>query len=345
MSDAPLRVLHAPADVGGHAFGLSRGERRLGLQSDVAVFAPGPFGYDVDIDLKAGPEQALWRRFARRARFLSWAVRRYDLFHFNFGQTLLTVRQLGRVADEVGMLKRLGKRVFVTYQGCDVRPKAACPCRRPHCFREDSYRGPAAARILRRADRVFFLNPDLRRWLPGARFLPYANVDPELVAAAPPRQADDVRVVHAPTDVDVKGTHDVISAVEELQREGHSVVLDLVQDVSREDVLSRCRDGDIVVDQLRLGWYGGFAVEAMALARPVLAYIREDDPEDNPFGAELPIVRTSAATLASDLRQLVVDREARRHAGELGRRFVEAYHRPTDVARAVLAGLVPEQHL
>ena len=43
--DGP-RILHAPLDVGGHAFGLSRAERELGLRSDVAVVAPGPFGYE-----------------------------------------------------------------------------------------------------------------------------------------------------------------------------------------------------------------------------------------------------------------------------------------------------------
>ena len=71
--DGP-RILHAPLDVGGHAFGLSRAERELGLRSDVAVVAPGPFGYETDIDLHAGRDRPVWLRFARRGAFLAGAL-------------------------------------------------------------------------------------------------------------------------------------------------------------------------------------------------------------------------------------------------------------------------------
>ena len=155
----PLRILHAPADVGGHAYGLSRAERELGLESDVAVFAAGPFGYGFDINLHAGVDRPVWVRLARRAAFLRKAARAYDVFHFNFGQTLLSVRQLSVSFDEIALLKRLGKTVLVTYQGCDVRPKAECPCRRPSCFADDRYRQPAAARVLRHADQRLLPQP------------------------------------------------------------------------------------------------------------------------------------------------------------------------------------------
>lgn len=334
------RILHAPLDVGGHAVGLSRAERELGLESDVAVLAPGPFGYEADIDLHAGADVALPVRLGRRAAFLRRALRQYDLFHFNFGLTLLTVRQLGHVFDELALLKRRGKTVLVTYQGCDVRPKANCPCRKPGCFAEDRYRLPAARRALRLADRVFYLNPDLREWLPGAIFAPYANIDPRGVDPVPEPEGEEIVVLHAPTDVDVKGTRHVEQAVQALRGEGLPVRLDLVKGVSREEVLARCARSHIVVDQVLLGWYGGFAVEAMASARPVLAYVREERPGDNPFGDDLPVVRTTAASIASDLRPLVVAAELRRAAGAAGRQFVLEHHDPRKVARHVLDGFL-----
>jgi hypothetical protein len=334
-------ILHAPADVGGNAYGLSRAERELGLVSDVAVFAPGPLGYGYDLDLHAGIDQPVWLRLLRRASFLRRAVRRYDVFHFNFGLTILSVRQLGHVADELALLRRLGKTVFVTYQGCDVRPKAACPCRNPGCFATHQYRQPAADRALRYADRVFFLNPDLRRWLPGARFLPYASVDARALEVAPLPDRDELVVAHAPTDRDVKGTAHVIAAVDDLRREGLPVRLDLVEGVHHDEALRRVAAADVVVDQVMLGWYGALAVEAMGLGRPVLAYIREDEPEDNPFGETLPIVRTSVATLAADLRALWGDRDRRQRLAVDGRRFVEQDHDPRRIARTVLEGVVP----
>jgi hypothetical protein len=333
------RILHAPADVGGNARGLALAERELGHSSDVAVFASSGFGYVADIDLHAGIDQPLHVRFARRGAFLREAVKRYDVFHFNFGQTLLQVRQLGRVVDELPLLRRLGKTVIVTYQGCDVRPFEACFCRRASCAAETAHRGPAAERALRYAHRVLYLNPDLGRWLPGATFMPYANFDPRSVSPAPPsgEPGHEVVVVHAPTDRAVKGTRHVVAAVDALRAEGLPVRLVLLEGMQRTEVLEATAQADVVVDQLNLGWYGGFAVEAMSFAKPVVCAI---DDAANPFGAELPIVRADPATLAGVLRELATDPARRRAAGLEGRRFVERVHDPRAVARQVLAGLV-----
>lgn len=335
---SPLRILHAPADVGGNARGLARAERELGLESDVAVFTPGPFGYEADIDLDAGVDHPLPVRFARRGRFLREALRRYDVFHFNFGQTLLQVRQLGRVVDELPLLRRLGKTVIVTYQGCDVRPFAECFCRQTTCAAEAPYRQPAADRALRYADRVCYLNPDLGQWLPGARFVPYANVDVHAITPAPPvPEREEIVVVHAPTNRAVKGSRHVVETVEKLRGAGVPVRLELLEGVSHEEVRRRTAEADLVVDQLLLGWYGGFAVEAMALGKPVLCAI---DEATNPFGAELPIVHATPVTLGERIRELAGDAERRRELGAASRRFAETVHDPRAVARQVLDGLV-----
>jgi glycosyltransferase involved in cell wall biosynthesis len=337
-TDREVRILHAPADVGGHARGLSQAERELGLQSDVAVFSPGPFGYEADIDLHAGVDRPLPIRFARRGAFLRQALDRYDVFHFNFGQTLLQVRKLGMVVDELPLLRRRGKTVIVTYQGCDVRPFDHCHCRYRTCAAGTGFRQPAADRALRYADRVLYLNPDLGQWLPGATFVPYASCDPRAVEPAPPPpDRDELLVVHAPTNRAVKGTRHVEEAVAALRSEGVAVRLDLLEGVTREQVMARTAQADLVVDQLLLGWYGGFAVEAMALARPVLCAI---DEAANPFGADLPVIRATPATLADRIRELASDAGRRHAVGLAGRRFVERVHDPREVARQVLDGLV-----
>jgi hypothetical protein len=334
-----MRILHAPADVGGNARGLALAERELGFESDVAVFSPGPFGYQADIDLHAGVDQPLPVRYARRAAFFAQALDRYDVFHFNFGQTLMQVRKLGRVVDELPLLRRRGKTVIVTYQGCDVRPFASCYCRNRACAAGTGLRKPAADRALRYADRVLYLNPDLGHWLPGARFVPYASVDPRALQPAPPAlERDEVVVVHAPTDRAVKGSRHVEEAVAALRAGGVPVRLDLLEGMTRDEVLRRTAAADVVVDQLLLGWYGGFAVEAMALAKPVICAI---DEAANPFGAQLPVVRATPATLADRIRELAAAPERRREIGLAGRRFAETVHDPRTVARQVLDGLVP----
>ena len=332
-------ILHAPADIGGHARQLSLAERELGLDSEVAVFAPQPYAFGADIDLRSGINVPLPVRMVRRAAFMRRALERYDVFHFNFGQTLVQVRQLGRVMDELPLLKRRGKTILVTYQGCDVRPFAECHCRNRFCARTTAYRQPAAAHVLRYADRVFHLNPDLGAHLPGSRFLPYANVDARDFVPAPPDPAGgaELVVVHAPTDRAVKGTTHVVDAVETLRAEGVAVRLELLEGITRAEVLERTSRADVVVDQLLIGWYGGFAVEAMAMAKPVICFIRE---EDNPFGVRLPVLRARAATLAARLRELADDRARLHEAGLAGRRFAEREHDPHRIARSVLEGLV-----
>ncbi len=335
---APLRILHAPADVGGHAFTLSRAERALGYQSDVAVFAAGPYGYQADIrfDLHGQPA---WRRFATRAGFIRRALDRYDVFHFNFGQPLLAMRKNGFVLNELPLIKRAGKTILVTFQGCDVRPQAFCHCNREECRRESPFRAANARAMTGHADRTFYLNPDLRRWLPRGEFMPYANVDPAGIETVPPPDGDELVVLHAPTDRVVKGTAHVIAAVDELRRRGVRARLDLVEGVTHDQVAARIDAADVVVDQLMIGWYGGFAVEAMARARTVLAAIREDAPGDNPFGEELPIVRTGPERLADDLEALAADRARLRDIGAASRAFVKRRHDPRTIAGGLLAQL------
>jgi glycosyltransferase involved in cell wall biosynthesis len=332
------RIIHAPFDVGGQARGLSLAERELGLHSDVVVFGAQRWGYENDIDLRATAAVSLPLRMARRLRFLRDALDSYDIFHFNFGHTLLQVRQLGRVVDELPLLKRRGKTILMTYQGCDARTFPYCQCRNAACIPDTVYRRRAAERCLRHADRVFYLNPDLGRHLPGARFLPYANVNPFSVAPAPPElHRDELVIAHAPTDRILKGTCHVIEAVGALRSQGLPVRLELHEGLTRTEVLERVRTADIVVDQLVMGWYGGFAVEAMALAKPVVCQI---NPSEDPVGERLPLVRSSPATLVDALRGLVEDAERRRDIGMASRRFVEEEHDPRRVARLALDGLV-----
>jgi hypothetical protein len=298
----------------------------------VAVLASGPYGYGADVRMDLTGQPA-WRRFATRAQLVRRAIADYDVVHLNFGQPIVALRRGSFVLSELPLLKRAGKTVLVTFQGCDVRPQAACACTSPVCTAQNPTRLPNARHVLAHADHVYHLNPDLEQWLPGSRFLPYAALDPREVTPVPPSEREELVVAHGPTNREVKGTAHVLAAVDALRAEGVPVRLDLIEGVPRTEALARFGAADLIVDQLRLGWYGGLAVEGMALERPVLAAI---DDARNPFGAELPVVRTSPDTLRDDLRALLSDPERRARVGRQGRAFVERHHDPRDVARAVL---------
>jgi glycosyltransferase involved in cell wall biosynthesis len=147
-------------------------------------------------------------------------------------------------------------------------------------------------------------------------------------------------VIHAPTHRGVKGTRFVLEAVDELRAEGVRFRFELIEGLPRAEARRLFERADLLIDQLWLGWYGGLAVELMALGRPVICNIREDGLEFLPpeMSKELPLIRAEPATLAEVLREwLTTRRNELPRLGEQSRRFVERWHDPRDVAKELLA--------
>lgn len=333
---SPPRILHAPANQGNNPRSLMHAERALGLHSDMVDFSPNYLSYGAEgaVDLS---DRSLAAKARARLAVVLRAARSYDVIHYNAGAPIFPVRARGHVANELWLLKRLGKKIAVTWQGCDARPRSACRCERAECIRDDPWRPLEREAMLRHADRAWYLNPDLGRWLPGASFLPYANVDVHAIEEAPAPQNEAMVVAHAPTNRLVKGTADVIAAVDRLRADGLAIELDLIEGVPNAEAMRRLAAADVIVDQLVLGWYGGLAVECMALGRPVVCHI---DEHANPFGERLPIVRAKAQTLTDVLRELADAPERRRRVGHEGRAFALAEHSPQQVVRRCYEGLI-----
>jgi len=152
----------------------------------------------------------------------------------------------------------------------------------------------------------------------GARHL-----DLRPFAPVPPSDRRRPLVVHAPSNRSKKGTEDVIAACALLP-----VELDLVEGVPHDEARERYGRADIVVDQLVAGWHGIFALEAMALGKPVVAYLKPEVVErtERAYGTKVPIVPATADTLVEALRPLVADAELRRRIGAESRAYVERVH-------------------
>jgi glycosyltransferase involved in cell wall biosynthesis len=87
------------------------------------------------------------------------------------------------------------------------------------------------------------------------------------------------------------------------------------------------------------GWYGVFALETMALGKPVLGYIRPDNADrlEASRAVRPPIVSVTADTLAGELENLVMDPGRRHDLGRLSRAFVEQIHDIDASAEQVIA--------
>ena len=58
--------------------------------------------------------------------------------------------------------------------------------------------------------------------------------------------------------------------------EGEPIELRLVERVPNTEIRRQLAEADIVADQFIVGWYALFAIEAMAMAKPTLCFLRED---------------------------------------------------------------------
>ena len=151
--------------------------------------------------------------------------------------------------------------------------------------------------------------------------------------APPPSRARPI-VLHAPSSRGRKGTEHVVAACATLD-----VDLEIVEDLDHRKAFERYRRADIVVDQLNAGWYGVFAIEAMALGKPVVAFLHDEASRrtEEAFGIEVPIVNATKQTLVAALRPLVESPEERRRVGAASRAYVEQVHDVDRVADRLLA--------
>jgi hypothetical protein len=348
-----LRVLHAPVNVGNHPWVLSRHERALGLRSDLIVSYGTWLKYPADRFLSEAPPTT-WASQLRQSLFGLSAALRYDVLHFYFGRSFFSWtkdRRLPGAFLDARLARLLGRKVFMTLQGCDARLSdrnserneitmchlgrcgAAAVCRQTL----DAERRRLIERVLPLCDRVFVLNPDLAHDVPGATFLPYANVDVEAHVPIRPRTDGPIRLLHAPSDEAIKGTRFIMEAVERLKQRW-PIELILVRGLPHAEALKLYGQADLVIDQLLAGWYGGFAVEAMALGKPVACYLRDADLMSLPAAmrGDLPLLRVAYPTLERDLELLLQQRSRWPEWGEVARAYVLRWHHPRRLAAAMV---------
>jgi glycosyltransferase involved in cell wall biosynthesis len=317
-----VRALHSPVNVAGGPGAISAGLRTLGVESTLLVFNERPFqrGFDVNLELRDTSRLgSVLFNLPKQLRALRWAVRNFDVFHFHAGLTLAPQR------ITLPLLKRERKGIVFQSWGSDLRRRSAS---------EVSY--------LRSAGAVIVGSYLTRRLAPSGPWPEYDVVPPAIVLddwqPSPVEPGEVLRVAHAPSKRAVKGTQAVLEAVQSLRKRGAPIELDLIEGVPNAEARKRYAAADVVVDQLRVGWYGMFAIESMALAKPVVVYLDEQGAAETEeaFGLELPLIRARERDVEDVLAGLVEVRAGLPELGRRSREYVERIHAHTAVARRVL---------
>jgi glycosyltransferase involved in cell wall biosynthesis len=290
--------VHCPVNFAGIGWTNVQALRRKGVDARLVVFNTHAAHPEAEVDLRV-PDGPMWRRQAAQFRALAKLLPTTDVFHFYFGLTLVPKRA------QFPILKAARKKSVFHFVGSDIRG-----------------RSPEELAYGRLADGQIVGSYDAARWIPEAEVVP-PGIDLSRIQPVAPRLEGPVRVAHAALSRRRKGTDLIVAACEEL-----GVELDVIENVRHDEVGPRLAQADVVVDQLNSGWYGLFAIEAMAYGKPVVGYIHEEAAARtaDAYGVELPIARTTKETLADDLRALVASGEERQARGAAGRAYVERVH-------------------
>ncbi len=341
--NSELRVLHAPSNIAGIAGLLARAQRDLGYQATSVEYISRRLAFETDASLHLEARRGPLAKGAAVGGYALGALRHYDVFHLYFGNTLFPWPW-----PDLPLLRALGKRVIFHFCGCDVRSRAGNLAKYAisgcHECVSQVCRGKRRP-PLHYADAVFVSTPDLLEDVPGATLMPgpldLTRWPARSPRSSPPSAADPLRILHAPTDREIKGTAYVLGAVEQLKAAGYPVALQVLEGVPAAEVPAFVATADIVVDQLLIGAYGTFAVEAMAVGRPVVCRIRDDLRPH--YASDLPVVSADPAGVYSALERLAGDAEERARLGAMGRVYVERVHEMHRVAAAVLPYYGAEQ--
>jgi glycosyltransferase involved in cell wall biosynthesis len=344
-----LKILHLPTPGAGHSWGLAQGEKKRGLESTVMVTQDSWIHYPCDINLgwdKKNNAAKLINAFRTLFRIRN----KYDIFHFNFGTSLIDIPQAGLPLFDLSFYPD-NKKIFFTYNGCDARQKFKTlqrvdfsACHDNNCYggmctggKRDKLRKNKIEKAARYAHHMFALNPDLLRFLPeGSTFLPYAVAEWDNIETTRCRVQDRITVVHSPTNRAAKGSDIIIEAVNNLKSRHSNIEFILVENTPHKEALSIYKKAHLIIDQVLIGWYGGFAVEAMKMGKAVAVFIREEDlkfiPSEMVKDLKDAVINITPSTIQETLETYLLNTDLLVQKSQAASEYVFKWHDPVYVA-------------
>lgn len=282
-----MKTLHV-GNVAGTATQLKKSKDRILMNNT------NPFNYPCDYNYQIGGNNKL-------SSILSFAKTLYrelqsDKIHSH-------ARSIPCCIDLI-VSKVVGKEIIIHYHGSDIRNK----------------KQPFIHRLI--SNTFYVSTPDLLKHVPGATWYPNPfNISKELPDY---HKHKPIKILHAPSNKNTKGTSCVINSINKLESEGFDIDFILIEKAPHETVLQHIKDCDIVLDQFIIGWYGVLACEAMDAGKPVLCYI---DYENTPMNIKIPIINTTCDDLYDTLKHVILLSEGElKKIGIEGREYLKTIH-------------------
>ncbi len=348
---AGVKVLHlSPQNYTGILTLFVKGHRYLGHESRLVTFyrAKNLYPEDICLDLPfVGPMEWLWKvkrliksgslrvpftgttekifwspsmaeRLLLSLRDLAWTPRinrvakEYGLMDFDI-YVLEGGMSFYRDGRDVRKLREKGAHIVSNYHGLDLRMRGAI---RP-VWEATELHTTCEFDLYQRYDELEYL------------FLPF---DTSLVPVAKPR-GSRIRICHAPRIRSVKGTEEILRAVDNLSRT-LPVEMVLIENMSHGEALELKASCHIAIDQIARGdmGYGVNSLESLSMGICTVTNLSGAYRE---FIPDHPFALAHRDNLEKVLRELVLDEDLRRKYAEAGPGWIERTHNWKTVAESM----------
>ncbi|MFE0625072.1 glycosyltransferase family 4 protein [Priestia aryabhattai] len=330
-----MKILHLPYGAGISI--LSRSLRNQGVDSVSCSFnSSNYYDYlaDVRLNLNEYPPE---EREEIRKNFFEKSMEKYDIFHFHFGETFYHDKR------DLKELTKKGKKIIVHHRGSEVRRLSiARSFNNPYIRVKRTWSEKIICKNLSYlssyVDRAIVndheLLPYVEPYYKKTHIVPHA-IDINQFKAHYPLTNDKPLIVHAPSHKEIKGTQFVLKTIKRLKNEGVDFTFKLIENLPHSEALKLYQNATIVIDQLRIGSYANLSLEAMAMGKPVICYIRKDLVDKYP--SELPIVNANPDTIYKILKNLLNRPQEWKGLGKQGRQYIEKYHSLEVIAKQLIS--------
>ena len=325
-----IKILHARVETAGQGINSVNGLRKNGFYADMLVWNKNIYADEPDIDLHISSKNIYILPFYCIKIFLFFirAIKKYNVMHFHSRTSLL------RNSFDCYLYKYLKIKTFSEFHGSDIRflfnnnVKYQFYKNNTNNTNNSSKYRRRVRRITNNVDGIILHDYELDEHLPieinrsNVYHVPLRVKVNEIKANYPDKTKEDKPIiVHAPSNRSEKGTDQILEALKKVKSEYELV---LVEGKTHDEAMEIYSKADIVIDQISLGTYGVFAIEAMAMGKPVITYMSDDMIERMPD--TLPIISSDFDSLPSVVEKLINDPQLRYNKGVLGRKYVERYH-------------------
>ena len=229
----------------------------------------------------------------------------FDVIHFDGGIDFFSDSQLANA------FKMKGKKIVNCYFGDDLRTRG----------------------IVRDMDEISDLNltfeydhtlrhPDI-----NFLFFPFDNsgidyIDDEIYNTG---FKEKIRIIHSPTQRIIKGSPEIIAAVEEVKK-SRDIEFLLIEDTPRDELMKIKQTCHIAIDQLGNRGGTGYGINSLETLSMGLPTITDMNCGMDTWLPENPFIVANKETLTEKLIELIDNEQLRNTTREASRKWVDKYH-------------------